>query len=201
MFFASFSDSFKYFHTADAFAALVHASIWSRHGIVRYNLLRSFRLFRLPNIRCITSILPYFCMYLSIQVQEDMEKNSIFQWLRSTGIHLVMYLAEFQRKAPQDHWRIWPLIFKRFLHIARLLWAHVVNIFGQYDPPSCVPCNQTAGFQYMVQIICWPSYDCICWWTEQKCKRELVPGRKEPVNWERGESCVEFWSLHKLYIN
>ncbi len=36
--FASFSDSFKYFHTADMFAALVHATIWSCYVIVRYNL-------------------------------------------------------------------------------------------------------------------------------------------------------------------
>ncbi len=38
MFFASFSDSFKYFHTADTFAALVRKSIWLRHVVVRYNL-------------------------------------------------------------------------------------------------------------------------------------------------------------------
>ncbi len=201
MFFASFSDSFKYFHTADAFAALVHASIWSRHGIVRYNLFGLFAYFGCRTFGASLVFCHTFVCICPFKCKKTWKKNSIFQWLRSTGIHLVMYLAEFQRKAPQDHWRIWPLIFKRFLHIARLLWAHVVNIFGQYDPPSCVPCNQTAGFQYMVQIICWPSYDCICWWTEQKCKRELVPGRKEPVNWERGESCVEFWSLHKLYIN
>ncbi len=31
MIFASFSDSFKCFHTADMFAALVHAFIWLRH--------------------------------------------------------------------------------------------------------------------------------------------------------------------------
>ncbi len=42
MFFASFSDSFKYFHTADVFAALVRASIWLRHVIVRYNLFCLF---------------------------------------------------------------------------------------------------------------------------------------------------------------
>ncbi len=42
MIFASFSDSFKYFHTADVFAALVRASIWSRHVIVRYNLFGLF---------------------------------------------------------------------------------------------------------------------------------------------------------------
>ncbi len=42
MFFASFSDSFKYFHTADTFAALVHKSIWSHHVIVRYKLLGLF---------------------------------------------------------------------------------------------------------------------------------------------------------------
>ncbi len=42
MFFASLSDSFKYFRTADTFAALVHASIWSRHVIVRYNLFGLF---------------------------------------------------------------------------------------------------------------------------------------------------------------
>ncbi len=45
MVFASFSDSFKYFHTADTFAAVVRASIWSRHVIVRYNLFGLFRLF------------------------------------------------------------------------------------------------------------------------------------------------------------
>ncbi len=38
MIFASLSDSFKYFHTADVFAALVRASIWSRHIIVRNSL-------------------------------------------------------------------------------------------------------------------------------------------------------------------
>ncbi len=42
MIFVSFSDSFKYFHTADVFAALVRASIWSRHVIVRYNLFGLF---------------------------------------------------------------------------------------------------------------------------------------------------------------
>ncbi len=42
MIFASLSDSFKYFHTADVFAALVRASIWSRHVIVRYNLFGLF---------------------------------------------------------------------------------------------------------------------------------------------------------------
>ncbi len=42
MVFACFSDSFKYFHTADTFAALVHASIWLRHVIVRYNLCGLF---------------------------------------------------------------------------------------------------------------------------------------------------------------
>ncbi len=42
MVFASFSDSFKYFHTADTFAAVVRASIWSRHVIVRYNLFGLF---------------------------------------------------------------------------------------------------------------------------------------------------------------
>ncbi len=42
MIFASFSDSFKYFHTADVFAALVHESIWLRHVIVRYNLFGLF---------------------------------------------------------------------------------------------------------------------------------------------------------------
>ncbi len=68
--FASFSDSFKYFHTADVFAALVRASIRSRHVIVLlYNLFclfvysaehrKSFFLlfpaeqFWLPNIPCI----------------------------------------------------------------------------------------------------------------------------------------------------
>ncbi len=38
MSFASFSDSFKYFHTADTFAALVRATILSCHIIVLYNL-------------------------------------------------------------------------------------------------------------------------------------------------------------------
>ncbi len=73
MIFVSFSDSFKYFHTADVFAALVHASIWSRHIIVRYNLfglsaysagrffLFSVEQFRLLNIRCIPS---YFIQFL-----------------------------------------------------------------------------------------------------------------------------------------
>ncbi len=42
MFFVSLSDSFKYFHTADTFAALVHESIWSRHVIVQYNLFGLF---------------------------------------------------------------------------------------------------------------------------------------------------------------
>ncbi len=42
VFFASFSDSFKYFHTADTFAALVHKSIWSRHVIVQYKLFGLF---------------------------------------------------------------------------------------------------------------------------------------------------------------
>ncbi len=38
----SLSDSFKCFHTADVFAALVRASIWSRNVIVRYKLLGLF---------------------------------------------------------------------------------------------------------------------------------------------------------------
>ncbi len=42
MIFASFSDSFKYFHTADTFAALVRASIWSRHVIAWYNVFGLF---------------------------------------------------------------------------------------------------------------------------------------------------------------
>ncbi len=42
MIFASLSDSFKYFHTADVFAALVRASIWSCHVIVRYSLFGLF---------------------------------------------------------------------------------------------------------------------------------------------------------------
>ncbi len=42
MIFASFSDSFKYFHTADMFAAFVRASIWSCHVIVRYILFGLF---------------------------------------------------------------------------------------------------------------------------------------------------------------
>ncbi len=39
---ASFSDSFKCFHIANMFAALVHASIWSRHVIVWSNLFCLF---------------------------------------------------------------------------------------------------------------------------------------------------------------
>ncbi len=42
MIFPSFSDSFKCFHTADMFAALVRTSIWSRHVIVQYNLFVLF---------------------------------------------------------------------------------------------------------------------------------------------------------------
>ncbi len=42
MFFASFSDSFKYFHTVDTFAELVRESIWLRHVIVQYNLFCIF---------------------------------------------------------------------------------------------------------------------------------------------------------------
>ncbi len=38
----SLSDSFKCFHTADVFAALVLASIWSRNVIVRYKLFSLF---------------------------------------------------------------------------------------------------------------------------------------------------------------
>ncbi len=34
--------SFKCFHTADMFDALAHASIWSRHVIVRNNLFGLF---------------------------------------------------------------------------------------------------------------------------------------------------------------
>ncbi len=39
---ASFSDSFKCFHIANMFAALVQASIWSRHVIVWSNLFWLF---------------------------------------------------------------------------------------------------------------------------------------------------------------
>ncbi len=42
MIFASFSDSFKYIHTADMFAALEFALIWSRLIIVQYNLFALF---------------------------------------------------------------------------------------------------------------------------------------------------------------
>ncbi len=42
MILASFSDRFKYFHTADMFAALVHASICLHHVIVRYKLFVFF---------------------------------------------------------------------------------------------------------------------------------------------------------------
>ncbi len=42
MIFASLSDSFKYFHTAAVFAALVRESISLRHVIVRYNLFGLF---------------------------------------------------------------------------------------------------------------------------------------------------------------
>ncbi len=79
--FASFSDSLKYFHTADVFAALVHASIWSCHIIVRYNLFGLFAysakhwksFFRLLNIRCIPSWIyilflnvTHLCLYIYI---------------------------------------------------------------------------------------------------------------------------------------
>ncbi len=54
MIFASFSGSFKYFHTADTFAALVRASIWSCHVIVRYILFCLFAyLISVANIPCI----------------------------------------------------------------------------------------------------------------------------------------------------
>ncbi len=81
MIFASFSDSLKYFHTADVFAALVHASIWSCHIIVRYNLFGLFAysakhwksFFRLLNIRCIPSWIyilflnvTHLCLYIYI---------------------------------------------------------------------------------------------------------------------------------------
>ncbi len=35
MSFASFSDSFKYFHTVDTFAALVCATIWPCHVVIQ----------------------------------------------------------------------------------------------------------------------------------------------------------------------
>ncbi len=35
MSFASFSDSFKYFHTVDTFAALVSATIWPCHVVIQ----------------------------------------------------------------------------------------------------------------------------------------------------------------------
>ncbi len=35
MSFVSFSDSFKYFHTADTFAALVHDTIWLCHVVIQ----------------------------------------------------------------------------------------------------------------------------------------------------------------------
>ncbi len=37
-----FSDSFKCFHTGDMFAALLRASIWLHHVIVRYNFIHLF---------------------------------------------------------------------------------------------------------------------------------------------------------------
>ncbi len=79
----SLSDSFKCFHTADVFAALVRASIWSHNVIVRYKLCDLFAYsaehqnflfcsyffflflaehFRLPNIRCILN--PNESLYL-----------------------------------------------------------------------------------------------------------------------------------------
>ncbi len=42
MIFESLSDSFKCFHTADVFAALVRTSIWSHNVIVRYKLFSLF---------------------------------------------------------------------------------------------------------------------------------------------------------------
>ncbi len=48
--FVSFSDTFKCFLTADVFAALAHASLWSHHLIVRYHLFGLFAIqFRLSN--------------------------------------------------------------------------------------------------------------------------------------------------------
>ncbi len=56
----SLSDNFKCFHTADVFAALVLASIWSRNVIVRYKLFGLFAYsseqYRFPDIRCIPSV-------------------------------------------------------------------------------------------------------------------------------------------------
>ncbi len=64
MIFTSFSDSFKCFHIAVIFAALVRASVWSRHDIVQYNLFdlftysyyykRFFCFFRPNNFGCRT---------------------------------------------------------------------------------------------------------------------------------------------------
>ncbi len=54
MSFASFSDSFKYFHTADMFAALaLFDCVTSSFGII-YSVSSLIRpKFRLPNIQCI----------------------------------------------------------------------------------------------------------------------------------------------------
>ncbi len=66
----SLSDSFKCFHTADMFAALVLASIWSRNVIVWYKLFslfaysaehrNSFFSYFRRNIRCIPTSFTHF---------------------------------------------------------------------------------------------------------------------------------------------
>ncbi len=83
MIFASFSDSFKYFHTADVFAALVRASIRSRHVIVLYNLFclfvysaehrkRFFCYFRPNNFGCRTFRASLIKIFLSWQLSEGL---------------------------------------------------------------------------------------------------------------------------------
>ncbi len=82
----SLSDRFKCFHTTDVFAALAHASIWSRNVIVRYKLFclfaysaehrnSFFSYFQLNNFGCRTfgaslennsKILSIFFIYLCI---------------------------------------------------------------------------------------------------------------------------------------
>ncbi len=80
----SLSDSFKCFHTADVFAALVRASIWLRNVIVRYKLFGLFAYsaeqwnffssyFRPNNFSCRTfgaSLKSRLC-YLLCQIQKS----------------------------------------------------------------------------------------------------------------------------------
>ncbi len=70
----SLSDSFKWFQTANVFAALVRASIWLCNVIVRYKLL-SFRLFGRTTPKLFFflfsaehSVHPYFCYTLRCSI-------------------------------------------------------------------------------------------------------------------------------------